>query len=129
MTDPGFSILFGEFCKFSYDYADSITPTDSTSMRFLDVSCLNVNSKVKDGTDASDMMTIFTEDGAYDRERFPAISERKWRFKNSEKKVAEMGYSYEEIKNEAYEERDKDKIKEMLDMESFRRIFLDITEL
>ena len=59
-----------------------------------------VNSKVKDGTDASDMMTIFTDDEAYDREKFPAISERKWRFKNSEKEVAEMGYSYEEIKNE-----------------------------
>lgn len=59
-----------------------------------------VNSKVKDGTDASDMMTIFTEDDAYDRKKFPAISDRKWRFKNSDKEVAEMGYSYEEIKNE-----------------------------
>ena len=73
-----------------------------------------VNGKIKDGTEASDMMTIFTEDEAYDREKFPVISERKWRFKNSDKEVSEMGYSYEEIKNEGREERDREKIAEML---------------
>ncbi len=59
-----------------------------------------VNASVKDGTDASEMMTIFTQDEAYDREKFPAISERKWRFKNSDKEVREMGYSYAEILDE-----------------------------
>ena len=74
-----------------------------------------VNGKVKDGSDASDMMTIFTEDEAYDHKKFPAISKRKWQFKNNEKEVGEMGYSYEEIKNEGRAEGREDVLKALLE--------------
>ena len=63
-----------------------------------------VNGKVKDGSEASEMMTIYTEDDAYDMDKFPAISKRKWMFKHDDKEVDEMGYSMQDIKNEGYEE-------------------------
>ena len=78
-----------------------------------------VNAKVYDGTEASDLMRIYVENDAYDREMFPAVSDRKWRFKNIDKEVEDMGYTIEDIKNEGriegYENRDKDKIMEMLE--------------
>lgn len=40
-----------------------------------------VNTKINDGTDISELMNIFSEDTAYNFEKFPRISKRKSQFK------------------------------------------------
>lgn len=49
-----------------------------------------VNAEVKDDSPASRLMTIFTENDAYDDERFPRISARKRWFKENPKGEEEM---------------------------------------
>lgn len=43
-----------------------------------------VNTKVRDGTDISELMKIFSENDAYDFKKFPKISKRKRQFKLEE---------------------------------------------
>lgn len=49
-----------------------------------------VNAKVKDTTDVSELMTIFTENEAYNDKKFPRISARKRYFKETEEGVRIM---------------------------------------
>ena len=63
-----------------------------------------VNTRVKDGSPTSELMTVFTQDGAYDEEKFPATSRRKRYFKEDQKGVEEMGEIMEKIKNVGYAE-------------------------
>ncbi len=63
-----------------------------------------VNAYVKDGTPVSELMTIFTEDNAYDDKKFPATSKRKRYFKEDEKGVSEMCAIMQEVKEEGRKE-------------------------
>lgn len=63
-----------------------------------------VNACVKDGTSTAELMTIFTEDGAYDEENFPITSKRKRYFKEDEKGVAEMCKLMQEVHEEGRQE-------------------------
>ena len=56
-----------------------------------------LNTKVKDGSDVSRLMTIFTEDDAYDDQRFPYTSARKRLFKETPKGENEMSDIVREI--------------------------------
>ena len=56
-----------------------------------------LNTKVKDGSDVSRLMTIFTEDDAYDDQRFPYTSVRKRLFKETPKGENEMSDIVREI--------------------------------
>ena len=56
-----------------------------------------LNTKVKDGSDVSRLMTIFTEDNAYDDQRFPCTSARKRLFKETPKGENEMSDIVREI--------------------------------
>ena len=56
-----------------------------------------LNTKVKDGSDVSRLMTIFTEDNAYDDQRFPYTSARKRLFKETPKGENEMSDIVREI--------------------------------
>lgn len=56
-----------------------------------------LNTKVKDGSDVSRLMTIFTEDDAYDDQRFPYTSARKHLFKETPKGENEMSDIVREI--------------------------------
>lgn len=49
-----------------------------------------VNAKIKDNSDISDLMSIFTEDKTYDFNRFPKTSARKQQFKEREEGKEEM---------------------------------------
>lgn len=59
-----------------------------------------VNAYVKDGSLTSELMTIFTEDDAYDDWKFPSTSRRKRYFKENEKGVNELSTIMQEIKEE-----------------------------
>lgn len=59
-----------------------------------------VNTCVKDGSLTSELMTIFTEDSAYDDRKFPSTSGRKRYFKENERGVREMCAIMEEIREE-----------------------------
>lgn len=59
-----------------------------------------VNAYVKDGSPTSRLMTIFTEDNAYDDTNFPSTSKRKRYFKENEKGVNEMCAIMQEVKEE-----------------------------
>ena len=63
-----------------------------------------VNAYVKDGSPTSELMSIFTEDDAYDDRKFPATSQRKRYFKEDEKGVGEMCAIMQEVKEEGREE-------------------------
>ena len=85
-----------------------------------------VNTKAKDGSDAAALMEIFTGDKAYDFERFPKTSARKYQFKEREggkkemseimRKIAEMERleGKEEGKEEGRYEKTRIIIKNML---------------
>lgn len=56
-----------------------------------------VNTKIDDGTDIAELMRIFTEQDAYDFEKFPKVSKRKKQFKESEggkKQVCDLVENY-----------------------------------
>ena len=59
-----------------------------------------MNAQVKDGSPVSELMTIYTEDDAYDYEKFPVTSRRKSYFKQEEKGVGEMCEIMQEIRQE-----------------------------
>lgn len=59
-----------------------------------------VNAAVDDGSDVARLMEIFTSDGIYDDEKFPATSETKRRFKTTEEGVSRMCEIIEKYKNE-----------------------------
>lgn len=59
-----------------------------------------VNAYVKDGSITSELMTIFTENDAYDDEKFPATSRRKRYFKENVKGENEMSAIMQEIRKE-----------------------------
>lgn len=59
-----------------------------------------VNAQVKDSSQVSQLMTIFTENDAYDYKKFPATSKRKGYFKKDEKGVGEMCAIMQEVKKE-----------------------------
>ena len=59
-----------------------------------------VNAYVKDGSPTAELMTIFTEDDAYDDEKFPATSRRKRYFKEGARGVNEMCAIVQEIREE-----------------------------
>ena len=61
---------------------------------------LYVNAEVDDGSDVALLMDIFTDDNAYDDNRFPATSSRKRRFKTTEEGVSEMCEVMERYKAE-----------------------------
>ncbi len=63
-----------------------------------------VNAEVDDGSDVALLMDIFTEDNAYDDNRFPATSSRKRRFKTTEEGVSEMCEVIERNRAEAMAE-------------------------
>lgn len=72
-----------------------------------------VNAYVKDGSSTSELMTIFTEDTAYDDKKFPATSQRKRYFKEDKKGVSEMCAIMEEVKEEGREEGRIEAVMEM----------------
>ncbi|MGM9540331.1 PD-(D/E)XK nuclease family transposase [Anaerovibrio sp.] len=49
-----------------------------------------VNAVLDDGSDVAGLMKVFTQDSAYDDERFPATSKRKRLFKTTEEGIREM---------------------------------------
>ncbi len=59
-----------------------------------------VNAEVNDDSDVSRLMEIFTQDNAYDDDRFPATSGRKRRFKTTEEGASEMCEIIEKYKAE-----------------------------
>ena len=59
-----------------------------------------VNAAVKDGSDAAKLMTVFTENDAYDYDICPKTSNRKWQLKNTEKGVSQVCTIVEEIVKE-----------------------------
>ena len=59
-----------------------------------------VNATVKDDSLISELMTIFTENDAYDDQKFPATSKRKRYFKEDEKGASEMSGVMQEIREE-----------------------------
>lgn len=63
-----------------------------------------VNTRFKDGSPTSQLMTIFTVDDAYDDENFPATSRRKRYFKEDQEGAREMCEIMQEIKNEGIAE-------------------------
>ncbi len=65
---------------------------------------LYVNAEVDDGSDVALLMDIFTDDNAYDDNRFPATSSRKSRFKTTEEGVSEMCEVMERYKAEGMAE-------------------------
>ena len=75
-----------------------------------------VNTKVDDGTDIAELMTIFKDEDAYDFTKFPNTSRRKEQFKKSEggkKEVCDLVENYarqyaEEVAKEAAEKAIKD---------------------
>jgi predicted transposase/invertase (TIGR01784 family) len=65
-----------------------------------------VNAKVKDGSDVSELMKIFTEDTAYNN-KFPKTSNIKYRYKETEGGIQIMCEIMEKlVSNEKAEERD-----------------------
>lgn len=73
---------------------------------------LSREGQVDESTDISDLMTIFTDDNAYDYHRFPNVSKRKYYFKVDERGVKEMCDIVRELVEE--ESREKEGIKELL---------------
>lgn len=63
-----------------------------------------VNAAVKDDSLTSELMTIFTENDAYNDEKFPATSQRKRYFKEDKKGASEMSGVLQELKREIMEE-------------------------
>lgn len=63
-----------------------------------------VNAHVKDGSPTSELMTIFTQDDAYDEEKFPVTSRRKRYFKEDQKGVEEMCEIMDMIRQDGYAE-------------------------
>jgi len=63
-----------------------------------------VNATIKDGSDVSKLMDVFTEDDTYDFEKFPKTSERKRRFKVGEEGQREVSETMERICREIAEE-------------------------
>ncbi len=63
-----------------------------------------VNARVKDGSSVAELMTIFTQDGAYDEEKFPVTSRRKRYFKETREGVNEVCEIMEEIRQDGYAE-------------------------
>ena len=59
-----------------------------------------VNAQIDDGTDIADLMKVFSEDAAYD-DRFPKVSERKRKFKETEEGVSQMCEIIERNRQEA----------------------------
>ncbi len=59
-----------------------------------------VNARVKDGSLASELMTIFTQDDAYDDEKFPETSRRKRYFKEEQEGEREMCEIMDMIRND-----------------------------
>ena len=63
-----------------------------------------VNARIKDGSPASQLMTIFTKGNAYDDANFPATSRRKRYFKKNPKGVSELSEIMQEIMNKGIAE-------------------------
>ncbi len=63
-----------------------------------------VNTRMKDGSATSELMTIFTQDKAYDDEKFPETSRRKRHFKEEQEGVREMCEIMEMIRNDGIEQ-------------------------
>ena len=87
-----------------------------------------INAKIKDGSDASRLMEVFTENDAYDYAICPKTSMRKWYLKNTEKGVKEMCTIVEEIVKEAVEETER-KTKEETTRELVRKYFLESDDI
>ena len=62
-----------------------------------------VNAQIDDGTDIADLMKVFSEDATYD-DRFPKVSERKRKFKETEEGVSQMCEIIERNRKEAASE-------------------------
>lgn len=63
-----------------------------------------VNTKIKDGTDISELMKIFSEDDVYDFKKFPKISKRKRQFKHGEGGEGQMCEAIENFGKECAKE-------------------------
>ena len=63
-----------------------------------------VNAHIKDGSPASQLMTIFTENDVYDDTNFPVTSHRKRYFKQNQEGVSEVCEIMQMIKNEGISE-------------------------
>ncbi len=74
-----------------------------------------VNTQVKDGSPVSELMTLYTEDDAYDFHKFPATSKRKYYLKNDEKGVAEMCEIMQNIKEQGRAEGKSEGLKALIE--------------
>lgn len=85
-----------------------------------------VNAAARDKSEVSALMKIFTEDKAYDDDRFPHTSSRKRRFKTTEEGVREMCEIIEKNRNEAKMEEKRENvigmIKEGFNIEGIARV-------
>jgi hypothetical protein len=70
-----------------------------------------VNSKVKDGSEVSELMEVFVDDQAYN-EKFPKTSDGKHRYKETEKGLNIMCEIMEKIANEERMEGRNEGLKE-----------------
>jgi len=71
-----------------------------------------VNATVKDESDISELMDVFTQDDKYNYEKFPKTSKRKKRFKVGEEEQKEMSETMNQIIQEILEEEREEIMKE-----------------
>ena len=71
-----------------------------------------VNAKIDDGSDIAQLMRIFTDDTAYDFEKFPRVSQRKRQFKEEDGGTKNMCDLVEQYAKEYAEEVAEERVKE-----------------
>lgn len=96
-----------------YHVDRTIRETEKTVYNGL--SEIYINAEVKDGSKASSLMTVFTDNDAYDTVNFPETSKRKRHFKEDAKGVVSMCKITEEIRAEGKAEGKAEVLKILVD--------------